>query len=78
MSRAALARAIRYSLCFSLFEESRQIGFARVITDYVTYAYMCDVYVVETPPAQVGLLADPLRTGASGYRIHQAHCAYHA
>jgi GNAT superfamily N-acetyltransferase len=47
LSRAALARAIRHSLCFSLFEENRQIGFARVITDYVTYAYMCDVYVVE-------------------------------
>lgn len=47
LSREALDRATRHSLCFSLFEETRQIGLARVITDYVTYAYMCDVYVVE-------------------------------
>ena len=48
LSREALDRAMRHSLCFSLFEESRQIGFARVITDYATYAYMCDVFIVET------------------------------
>ncbi|MEI9977787.1 MAG: GNAT family N-acetyltransferase [Edaphobacter sp.] len=35
------------SLCFSLLEGHRQIGFARVITDCVTYAYPCDVYIVE-------------------------------
>jgi ribosomal protein S18 acetylase RimI-like enzyme len=52
LSREALARALRNSLCFSLFEETRQIGFARVITDYVTYAYMCDVYIVESRRGQ--------------------------
>ncbi len=34
-------------LCFSLFRESSQVGFARLITDHVTYAYLCDVYVLE-------------------------------
>lgn len=43
----ALERALRNSLCFSLIEGERQIGLARVITDYATYAYLCDVYIVE-------------------------------
>lgn len=47
LSRAALARAISHSLCFSLFEDRTQIGLARIITDYATYAYLCDVYVAE-------------------------------
>jgi GNAT superfamily N-acetyltransferase len=47
LTRESLDRALRNSLCFSLLEDSRQIGFARVITDCVTYAYLCDVYIVE-------------------------------
>ena len=43
----SLDRALRNSLCFSLLEVDRQIGLARVITDSVTYAYLCDVYIVE-------------------------------
>jgi ribosomal protein S18 acetylase RimI-like enzyme len=42
-----LAKAIAGSLCFSLFDGDRQIGFARVVTDRATFAYLCDVYVVE-------------------------------
>ncbi|HEX9149574.1 MAG TPA: GNAT family N-acetyltransferase [Thermoanaerobaculia bacterium] len=34
------------SLCFGLFEDGRQIGFARVITDAATFAYLADVYVL--------------------------------
>jgi GNAT superfamily N-acetyltransferase len=45
--RELLERALRNSLCFGLYEgEGRQIGFARVITDTATYAYLCDVYVL--------------------------------
>lgn len=40
-------RAIQGSLCFGLFHMSAQIGFARVITDRATFAYLCDVYVLE-------------------------------
>jgi GNAT superfamily N-acetyltransferase len=47
LTNESLARALRNSLCFSLKEGDRQIGFARVITDFVTYAYLCDVYIVE-------------------------------
>jgi GNAT superfamily N-acetyltransferase len=47
LSQESLERALRNSLCFSLIEGEKQIGLARVITDYVTYAYLCDVYIAE-------------------------------
>lgn len=40
-------RSIENSLCFGLFEAEKQIGFARVVTDYATFAYLCDVFVIE-------------------------------
>ena len=43
----ALARAVRGSLCFGLYHKGGQAGFARVITDGATFAYLCDVYVLE-------------------------------
>ena len=47
ISRELVAKSIAHSLCFGLFHEKAQIGFARVVTDYSTYAYLCDVYVLE-------------------------------
>jgi ribosomal protein S18 acetylase RimI-like enzyme len=40
--------SLENSLCFSLFYKEKQIGLMRVITDYVTYAYLCDVIIDET------------------------------
>lgn len=40
-------RSIENSLCFGLYHAKGQIGFARVITDYATFAYLCDVFVTE-------------------------------
>jgi len=40
-------RSIRNSLCFGIYEREAQIGFARVISDFATYAYLADVYVLE-------------------------------
>ncbi len=40
-------KAVEGSLCFGLFDGARQIGLARVITDRATFAYLCDVYVLE-------------------------------
>ncbi len=37
---------IEHSLCFGLFDGNRQIGFARVITDYTTLGYIADVFVL--------------------------------
>ena len=45
--REMLDRSIEHALCFGLYEGPRQIGFARVITDRATFAYLSDVYVLE-------------------------------
>jgi GNAT superfamily N-acetyltransferase len=45
--KATVEKALRGSLCFGLYAGRRQIGLARVITDAATYAYLCDVYVLE-------------------------------
>ncbi|HEV2238313.1 MAG TPA: GNAT family N-acetyltransferase [Ktedonobacterales bacterium] len=44
--RETVARSIAHSLPFGLFAGDRQIGFARVITDYATFAYIGDVFVL--------------------------------
>ncbi len=46
-SKDRVARSLAHSLCFGLYKEERQIGLARVVTDYSTFAYLCDVYVLE-------------------------------
>lgn len=45
ISLERVQRALSNSLCFAAIENDQQIGFARVITDRATYAYLCDVYV---------------------------------
>jgi GNAT superfamily N-acetyltransferase len=42
-----LRRAIDGSLCFGLYEHGRQIGLARIVTDRATFAWLCDVFVLE-------------------------------
>src|SRR5262245_35537518 len=46
--REVVARAVRHSLCFGLFDGRNQVGLARVVTDRATFAYLCDVYVLES------------------------------
>ncbi len=46
--REVVARSIENSLCFGLYTQGKQIGFARVISDYATYAYIGDVFVLES------------------------------
>jgi GNAT superfamily N-acetyltransferase len=43
-----VARSLVNSLCFGLFDGGAQVGLARVVTDRATYAYLCDVYVLES------------------------------
>ena len=45
--RDVVARAVENSLCFGVYTEGKQVGFARVISDYATYAYIGDVFVLE-------------------------------
>jgi peroxiredoxin/predicted N-acetyltransferase YhbS len=40
-------RAIEHSLAFGVFDGARQIAFARVISDYATFVYLADVFVLE-------------------------------
>jgi GNAT superfamily N-acetyltransferase len=42
-----VAKSIAGSLCFGVFDGKSQIGFARVVTDRATFAYLCDVYILE-------------------------------
>lgn len=44
--RATLERAIRNSLCFGVYQHQKQVGFARVVTDKATFAYLCDVFIL--------------------------------
>jgi len=38
---------IENSFCFGIYTNGKQIGFARVVTDYVVFAYIMDVFIVE-------------------------------
>ncbi len=46
--REIVARSIENSLCFGVYDRKKQVGFARVITDYATYAYIGDVFVLDS------------------------------
>ncbi len=46
--RDVVARALAHSLCLGIYTGGgEQIGLARVVSDYATFAYLCDVYVLE-------------------------------
>ncbi len=42
---AVIDRSLENSLCFSAWDGDEMIGFARVVTDYATFAWLCDVFV---------------------------------
>jgi GNAT superfamily N-acetyltransferase len=47
--REVVARSIEHSLCFGVYDSSgAQVGFARVISDFATYAYLGDVFVLDS------------------------------
>jgi GNAT superfamily N-acetyltransferase len=43
---ATVERAVQQSYCFGAYLDGAQIGFARVISDGATFAYLCDVFVL--------------------------------
>ena len=45
--RETVERSIENSLCFGIYRGDEQVGFARVISDFATYAYIGDVFVIE-------------------------------
>jgi GNAT superfamily N-acetyltransferase len=50
--REIVMRSIEHSLCFGIYQGEQQVGFARVISDYATYAYIGDVFVLESHRAR--------------------------
>jgi GNAT superfamily N-acetyltransferase len=49
---ATIRAALAHSLAFGLYEDARQVGFARVVTDTATFAYLADVFVLESHRGQ--------------------------
>lgn len=46
--REVVERSIRHSICFGAFDGDRQVGFARVVSDHATFAYVADVFVLDS------------------------------
>ena len=44
-SRAAVETSIANSLCFGLYQGDRQVGFARIVTDFANFGWLCDLFV---------------------------------
>jgi GNAT superfamily N-acetyltransferase len=49
---ATIEKSLQNSLCFGVYDGERQVGFARVVTDYATFAWLADVFVLETHRGQ--------------------------
>ncbi len=45
--RETIAKSIQNSLVFGLYDGARQIGLARIVSDYATIAWLCDVFIHE-------------------------------
>ena len=42
-----IARYVQHSLVFGIYYENQQIGLARIVSDYTTFAWLCDVFIHE-------------------------------
>jgi N-acetylglutamate synthase-like GNAT family acetyltransferase len=49
---AIVQKSIANSLCFGVYEGGSQVGFARVITDYATFGYVADVFIIPAKQKQ--------------------------
>ena len=49
---AVVQKSIANSLCFGVYEGASQVGFARVITDYATFGYVADVFIIPAKQKQ--------------------------
>ena len=47
-SQATLEKSLQHSLVFGVYDGVSQVGMARVISDYATFAYLCDVFILES------------------------------
>ncbi len=49
---ATVLTSLDHSLCFGVYEGDRQVGLARVVTDYATFAYLADVFILASHRGQ--------------------------
>lgn len=47
ISKEKVIRSIHHALCFGVYDNKKQIGFARVISDFTSFAYLADVFIIE-------------------------------
>lgn len=43
-----IEKSIENSLCFGVYDGGDQVGFARVVTDFATFGWVCDVFILES------------------------------
>jgi len=48
VTRDIVVRSIENSLCFGVYTEGKQVAFSRIVSDFATFAYLGDVFVVES------------------------------
>jgi len=47
ISKETIEKIIKHTLCFGVYYKNKQVGFARITTDYVAFAYLADVFILE-------------------------------
>jgi len=85
VTREIVDRSVENSLCFGVYLDGRQIGFARVVTDFATFAWLADVFIVEEKRGQgfskklvAAVLAHPKLQGLRRFMLgtRDAHGLY--
>lgn len=51
-TREMTEKTIEHSLCFGIYHNQKQIGFARVVTDYTVFGYLCDLFIIDSYQGQ--------------------------
>jgi len=51
-SRETVGKSLANSLCFGVYKDDEQVGFARVVTDFATFGWLCDVFILEAYQGQ--------------------------
>jgi GNAT superfamily N-acetyltransferase len=86
VAREKVERYLKHSLCFGLYAGQQQAGFARVISDFTTFAYLADVFILRPFRGQgLGkwlvqtILFHPELQGLRRWTLHtqDAHSLYH-
>lgn len=47
VKKPLIEKLIKNSLCFGVYHQNKQIGFARIVSDFGTFAYLADVFILE-------------------------------